>query len=281
MRPELASCRYALPRKTGSPASGTPPRGARQWSSPLKACRTDPAVTAPGWLGAGFAALMILVAACSAGRLAAARARGRDGEPDVDVLHLLMGVVMAGMFEPGLHPLPGAICQAVFAAGAAWFACRASRALSRGAQARARWKLSATHAVECAAMIYMLLPSGSPPANHASAAAMPGMTGSGGAYDGNPALALLLALFLLGYVIWTADGLADMSRGSKPRRPQDMKDRLTAATHQAAMIPRPAPPNTTLTHPGGPSAAAPAPRLAACYKIAMGITMGYMLVTML
>jgi hypothetical protein len=86
-------------------------------------------------------------------------------------------------------------------------------------------------------MIYMLLPAG-----HGTA--MAGMGGPG--YAGNPAIALVLALFMLGYVLWTTDRLAVMSRAR--------------AVASGAVL---------------------APRLAACYKIAMSVGMGYMLITML
>jgi Domain of unknown function (DUF5134) len=104
-------------------------------------------------------------------------------------------------------------------------------------------------------MVYMLLPVGSWPSGRGQGMAMPGK--NHGATAGNPVLALLLALFLLGYVVWAADRLASTSRVP-----------ATAAVVGAAT--------------GWPSVRpALAPRLAACYKIAMGITMGYMLVMML
>ena len=58
-------------------------------------------------------------------------------------------------------------------------------------------------------MVYMLLPAGSRPSDRAPGMAMPGM--SGGAAAGNPALTLVLALFMLGYILWTIDRLAALS----------------------------------------------------------------------
>src|SRR5258707_7472974 len=49
------------------------------------------------------------------------RLRGRATEVDADGLHVVMGVAMAGMFEPRLNPLPALVSPAVFAAGA-WVA---------------------------------------------------------------------------------------------------------------------------------------------------------------
>jgi hypothetical protein len=196
-------------------------------------------VIGPAWLAVGFAVLMLLIAACSAGRLTVGRLRKRGTEPDVDALHVVMGVAMAGMLESRLSLGPPAVWQVVFTAAAAWFAWLAIRPRRQGWTA-SRWCAHpAPHAVECAAMIYMLFPVG-----HGPGTAMPGMGRPGSA--GNPAIALVLALFMLGYVLWTTDRLAVMSRAR--------------AAASGAIL---------------------APRLAACYKIAMSVGMGYMLLAML
>jgi hypothetical protein len=200
------------------------------------------------WLAGGFAALMMVIAVYCAGRLAVSRLRGRNTELDTDGLHVLMGVAMAGMLEPSLSPVPGTAWRVVFAAAAAWFAGQALRAGDRGS---ARCAHPAPHAVECAAMVYMLLPVGSRLSGRGPGMAMPGMSVAAAA--GNPALTLVLALFMLGYILWTIDRLASLSRAR------------AAAPAPGAAAGRPA----------------LAPRLAACYKIAMGIGMGYMLVMML
>lgn len=233
-------------------------------------------MSGPGWLAVGFAALMTVIAVYCAGRLAVSRLRGRDTEFDTDGLHVLMGVAMAGMLEPRLTPVPGAAWRVVFAAAAAWFAWQAIGI--RGRAARARCAHPVPHAVECAAMVYMLLPIGSWPPGHREDMSMPGM--SLGATAGNPALTLVLALFMLGYVLWAIDRLAGLSRA------------MAAATAQGAATGRLSPAAVTgpasvrVSAPAGPGATAYpspalAPRLAACYKIAMAITMGYMLITML
>jgi len=94
-------------------------------------------MTGPGWLAAGFAGLMLLIAAACAGRLAIWQLRGRDTEPEADGLHVLMGVAMAGMLEPRLIPVPTVAWRAVFAGAAAWFAWQAIRARSREISSRA------------------------------------------------------------------------------------------------------------------------------------------------
>src|SRR5260221_5988614 len=83
-------------------------------------------MTSPRWLDGAFAALMLLVAVCCAARLALGRLRDRVTELDADGLHVLMGVAMAGMFEPLLNPFPDVAWRA--AAAAAWFAWQAVRA---------------------------------------------------------------------------------------------------------------------------------------------------------
>jgi hypothetical protein len=215
-------------------------------------------MSGPAWLAGGFAALMIMIAACCAGRLAMSRVRGKDTELDTDGLHVLMGVAMAGMLEPQLSPVPGTIWRAVFAAAAAWFAWQALGAGSRCAH-------PAPHAVESAAMVYMLLPAGSRPSGRGPGMTMLGM--NGGAAAGNPALTLVLALFMLGYILWTIDRLASPTPAA-----------LTASA--AARVSGTASPGT-IGPSGAPGRLALAPRLATSYKIAMGIGMGYMLVMML
>jgi Domain of unknown function (DUF5134) len=238
-------------------------------------------VSGPAWLAGGFAVLMIMVATCCAGRLAVSRVRGKDTELDTDGLHVLMGVAMAGMLEPQLSPVPATIWRAVFAVAAAWFGWQAIRP-GRGRPGGSRCAHPAPHAVECAAMVYMLLPAGSRPSGRMPGMAMPGMNGA--AAFGNPALTLVLALFMLGYILWTIDRLAALSRatatvtahGTAAGSPAPAA--LTASA--TATVPGAARPGTTA--PGqAPVRPALAPRLATSYKIAMGIGMGYMLLMML
>jgi hypothetical protein len=211
----------------------------------------------PSWLSAALAAIMIIIACYCAGRLAVARSWRRPTDVDADALHTVMGVAMAGMLLPRLSPLPGAAWEAVFGVTAGWFAWRAIqrgsglRGTARpgagpGGTAPRRWRSAhpVPHLVESAAMIYMFAALPSP---------VQGAMGGMGRPDGSVlALAVVLALFMVGYVLWTAD-------------------QLTALRSAAARTPR------------GQLASSPAlaPGLAACAKIAMGATMGYMLLVML
>jgi hypothetical protein len=224
-------------------------------------------VTGPAWLAACLAGLMLLVAASCAGRLAIWQLRGRGTEPQVDSLHVLMGVAMAGMLAPQLSQFPDTAWRVVFAVSAAWFGWQAIRARGGRLSGRPACTHPVPHAVECAAMLYMLLPAR--PAVRWPAMGMPGMSGLAAA--GNPALALVLALFMVGYILWTTDQLASLSRAraAEPGR---------EPTSGALRAPDPA---ASTAHAGLASRSPLAPRFAACYKIAMSVAMGYMLVAMI
>jgi Domain of unknown function (DUF5134) len=201
----------------------------------------------PSWLASTFAAVMILIAAYSAGRLVLSRMRGRPTEYDADALHAVMGTAMAGMLVPQLNLVPDTAWLTVFAAGAAWFGWHAVRNRGLGPPGAPRCRYPVPHAVECAAMCYMLLPAIGPPRAHGEPGMpMAGMGTSVGSATSFPALAVVLALFMAGYILWTTDRLTSLARAS--------------ATAAPPML---------------------APKLAACCKIAMSITMGYMLIVML
>lgn len=213
-------------------------------------------MTGPGWLTAGFAGLMLLIAACCAVRVLILRRRGRVIPLEADVLHVLMGVAMAGMLEPRLSPVPDSVWRTVFAVSAAWFAWRAVRARARRS-AGPDYGHAALHPVPHAAMsgvmLYMLVPARS--AESGAGMSMAGMSGSG--LTANPAIALVLVLFMLGYVLWAADQLAARPRG----RTQPVPAGAAA--------------------PGATAEYAPSLRFEAGTGIAMSIAMGYMLLPML
>jgi hypothetical protein len=172
--------------------------------------------------------------------------------------------------------LSGGAWAAVFGVAAAWFGWQAIRARGAGTPGGARCRFPVPHLIECAAMLYMLLPARSP--GHAPAMAMAGMSGVGS----NPAVALVLALFMLGYILWTTDKLADLWRASTAAasRTENGPSLLSTAPWPATsggLTPRPPAPRFERGGTGAPLA----PRFAACYKIAMSVAMGYMLVMML
>jgi Domain of unknown function (DUF5134) len=204
-------------------------------------------VAGPAWLAYAVAAAMLVIAAFCAGRLVTARLRRRATEADADMVHAAMGVAMAGMLVPRLSLLPGSVWAAVFATAAAWFGWQAALARRGGVAGRWRCPSPGPHVAECAAMVYMALAIPVPGSGSGPGMAMPALSGpAGGSFL---VLAMILALCMLGYVLWTADRLTSRTRAM--------------ATANAA-------PSLVL-----------APRMAAISKITMGVAMGYMLVLML
>jgi hypothetical protein len=232
---------------------------------------------APGWLTGIFAALMLGVAGYCAGRLIAARRWRRPTEVDTDAGHVVMGVAMAGMLVASLRIVPAVIWEPVFGAGAVWFGSQALRARRGALTGPWRCLHPAPHMVECAAMLFMFLVLPALPAR--SGTGMAAMSTSGPASRFS-FLALVLALFMFGYVVRVADRLTVHA---------------PALAVQPVGAPSPAPVLAVGSRPAdgpassGCAAAAGtrpgrpylAPRCAALCKIAMGITMGYMLVLML
>ena len=208
-------------------------------------------MTGPLWLHAALAILMIVIAVGCAIRLRLVR-----GGFDVNCLHALTGVAMAGMLLPELRVLPAPVWEAVFGLGVAWFGWRtlAVRRTGAGPGGRMAGGAPLPHVIECLAMMFMLLPAVDDVIgrSHPFGQAMAGMSGSG-LVSVAPAVALLLALCLVGYVVWTTDALARTRAGGG-----------SAGGGSAVAV------------AGG----ALAPRLTAFSTIAMTLTMGYMLIQM-
>jgi len=257
---------------------------------------------------------MIATAVYCASRLAAARRWRRPTEHDVDLMHAVMGVAMAGMLVPRLNVLGHGGWEAVFAAAIAWFGWQIFRGRRGGAVHGHRPTHHAPHLLACGAMLYMLLVAGAARAG----ASMPGMAMGAAAADAahSPGLALPLALALLGYVIWTTDRLTALPRVAAlaayipvPALDASSNASLAATSAPAAEARRAMPADWADVGSAGsrarpvrsrrlaspdrrppdrrPPARRPvgrppmSPRLAACCEIAMGVTMGYMLIQML
>ena len=235
-------------------------------------------MTSPGWLAGILAAVVLVVALFSAGRLIAARGR-RRGEVDADGMHLLMGVAMAGMFVPRLATLPDAAWGAVFGAGAVWFAGRAWRDRGGRDPLAGRWcAYPVPHLIDCAAMVYVLwaVPAAiaaGPPGSGAGTGA-PGMGAMAGAAAGTrwPALALALAVAVCGYVVWLLDRLPALHHVAlaSPAGP---------AFHDRDGYGAEIRPGSVMITTAAPALLAP--RAATCCKIAMGVAMGVMLIDIL
>lgn len=209
----------------------------------------------PAWLADIFAGLMLAVAVYCASRLVAIRVLRKTTEVDTEVVHIVMGVAMAGVFAVSLHVLSTGIWEAVFAVAAAWFAWRTVQARQQQArqQQQSPWRCPQPlpHLVECGAMLYMFL-------------ALPAVAGTGetGGMGGMALsatesrfaiLALGMTVFLLGYAVQVANRMPALA---------------TASGTVAGTV-------------TGGCAGIMAPRCAALCKMAMGVTMGYMLVLML
>ena len=233
-------------------------------------------MTGPSWLAGILAVIMIATAGYCASRLIIARSHRWRDERDVDLVHTVMGVAMAGMLVSWLNPLPDEVWAVMFAAGTGWFGWRAWRGrrgrtgLSDRGQSPHRHHVP--HLVMCGAMVYMLLAAGA-----VGSATHPGMAMGGPPASGRfPLLALVLAIFMVGYVMWQADRLPARAQASTPRTAPARTPALAvvpAGTGQATQAHEPA--------PDPPSRQMLSPRLAACCQIAMAVTMGYMLILML
>jgi Domain of unknown function (DUF5134) len=166
----------------------------------------------PNWVLDIFSAIMLVVAAVSAARLAAARpwqqGTQRAALADIDVAHLLMAIAMAGMLAASLQTLPNGAWAVIFAVMTAWFAYRVARdAQVSGVRALAGGHC-APHLIHSAAMLYMFM-AFTAPAAHGSG----GMGGMAGGLSGMgtlqlPFLAFAFALLLIGYSIWDLDQLS-------------------------------------------------------------------------
>jgi len=226
----------------------------------------------PVWLTAIFAAIMITVAAYCSGRLVVARRWRRATELDTDGTHIVMGVAMAGMLVERLRILPSGAWEAVFAIGAAWFGWRLLQA-RRGAPA-SPWRCPhpLPHLVECAAMLYMFLVLPATLAAKSTPGEMGGMSASS-AGSRFSFLALVLALFMFGYVVWVGDRLSARAPALAFPVPRQRPLAVSPATGSRA-----GPSEPDQQRPGR---AFLAPRCAALCQIAMGMTMGYMLIMLL
>jgi len=225
-------------------------------------------VAGPSWLADILAAVMLATAAYCVSRLIISRTSHRATHQDVDLAHGVMGVAMAGMLVTRLNPLPAAVWVVVFGTASAWFAGQVSRVYrSRRAGARARaGGHYVPHLVMCGAMVYMLL---------AVTAVKPGSSDGGISMGGSagaarfPLLALVLALYMVGYVMWEADRLPARARVG-----------AVLASH-GGPAGAPGPADVSGAALARLSSGLLSPRLAACCQIAMGITMGYTLILML
>ena len=257
----------------------------------------------PAWILGVFAAVMLVVAALSAGQLAVARAWTRAGARDADIAgsHLLMGIAMAGMLVASLSTLPNVAWEAVFAVMTAWFAwCLRRESRGHGAGALVQGH-HAPHLVHSAAMLYMFAALAGPSSGGGS-----GMSGTAGGSSGGtqtlhaPTLALVFVLLLIAYTVRDLDreACADGYFHVVGRRftPAGPALATASAAGTASAVPPAGGAVVTVTQPraaeAAQTAAAPeaghaepvaerlllSPAVVKGCRVAMGVTMAFMLI---
>jgi Domain of unknown function (DUF5134) len=270
----------------------------------------------PAWILDIFAAIMLVVAAVSAARLVVARpwqhGTRQAALTDVDGAHLLMAIAMAGMLVASLQTLPNGAWSVIFAVLTVWFGYRVVRdAQVSGVRALAGGHC-APHFIHAGAMLYMFM-AFTAPAAHGSG----GMAGMAGGMSGMgtlqlPLLAFVFALTLIGYSIWDLDQLSGPGASghyslavarTRPAGPvlvgvgvgtSAAGAGASAGPGAAALSPAASPamaaePVTELAGGAGvPPASGPAdgtgvlaPWVATGCRIAMGVTMAFMLLIMI
>ena len=266
-------------------------------------------MTIPAWILDVFAGVMLAVAAASAARLAARRPwqRGRAAAiADIDVAHLLMGIAMAGTLTTSLRTLTDGAWAAVFGVLTAWFGYH----VARNARVEGVRALSgagcAPHLVHSAAMLYMFTAVAAPAA--AGGSGMSSMGGSAMQTLNLPVLAFIFAFLLIGYCVWDLDQLSGPGvtghysiapasiRPVEPALagvPAVARTGLPAASTGTAgpeggvatsTLPQAAvqdTPSVTSEAAGGAVSALLAPWVTMSCRIAMGVTMAFMLVIMI
>ena len=237
----------------------------------------------------GFAAVMLVVALYSAGRLVAARAWSRPIHVDIDVAHVLMGVAMAGMLDPGLNPIGSGVWEVVFSLLGLWFLWRCYQFLADPGTGFGydehvhRLSRRVIHLVMSSSMLYMYLAAA---ATTGSGMSMTAPTGAGANFVGLP---LLFVATLFASAVWQLDGLSryapsrrnlvgtaattDTGISTGPRGSWEHSGKSQGETSQCQEPGSP--------EPGSCPQPSLAPRLEMGCHIAMCITMGYMLILVL
>jgi Domain of unknown function (DUF5134) len=262
-------------------------------------------MTTPAWILDIFAAVMLAVAALSAARLVAVRPwRPASVIADTDIAHLLMAIAMAGMLVSSLATLPDAAWEIIFGLLTAWFACRVLRDAHVSGFRSLAGGHCATHLVHSAAMLYMFFALAAP----ASGGGMGGMGGASGPAVQTlryPTLALLFALILVGYSVWDIDQLSGGSRRGLTGPPFGIPGAVLAGAAVpaagaepavaafsgaageggAAAVSRPQAEEfsegPSPVHAGNPGGILLSSGMTAGCRIAMGVTMSFMLLIMI
>ncbi len=252
-------------------------------------------MSGPSWLADFFAVVMLMVAVDGGGRLVASRLWSRPTRVDVDIVHVLMGVAMAGMFVRAIDPLPARLWEVVFSAVAVWFPWRCLVKATGDNVTRLVVHSHAashypTHGVMALAMLYMYF--GNPTEARAAAGATTMTSGASGATADFVGLPLLFLVLLLASSVWELDRAERLQRATLARQGPKASGELMSA-FELVGGPRPAPAGWGREVSVALAAQAdatddrphdenwPPPALTAVSHVAMCIAMSYMLVVML
>jgi hypothetical protein len=199
---------------------------------------------------------MVVTSVYCAGRLIVSRRRDDARQRDVDAVHLVMGVVMAGMLVGSLSFGWNGLWKNLFGLSAAWFGWRSLSALIRSRTDKGSLLHHVGHLVTSGAMCAMFVAAPAANAGASTMSASAGMGDMAGMVPGSdgagwwPAIAVLLAVIFFGFANWYLRAL--ILAGTRAIGPE--------AGPTGSL-----PPPTTLS-----------PRLALCCEIVMTLTMGYM-----
>jgi Domain of unknown function (DUF5134) len=237
---------------------------------------------------------MVTVAVYSGGRLVASRPWSRSIRVDVDVVHVLMGAAMAGMFVRALDTLPARVWEVVFSGVAAWFSWRClvdptkhnvTRPLSSHSHPASHYP---THGVMALAMLYMYF--GLPAQAKVAAGATSMTSGATGATVDFLGLPLVFLILLLGSGVWELDRTGRLQRAALARPGPTVSGKPIPGAAFGGQ-PRPAPagwgPEVSVALAADAKDERPrdqnclAPGLMTASHVAMCIAMSYMLVVML
>jgi len=240
----------------------------------------------PSWLAWTFASVMIITAVYCLTRLVASWRQHRPSDRHVDAIHVLMGVAMAGMLVPRLAVFWTGGWEVVFGIGAAWFGWLAIREFRGQPTVGGRPGHHLQHVLTCGAMLYMYPAVATVAKAAAGGSAMGGMAAGGAHFR---TLALVLAFALFGYVVWNVDRLSSLAPvAALAARSAPVPVLAGAVAGGGASLADAdgegagSTPRDNGQAPAGPGRRVPlSPRLAVCCEIAMGVTMGYVLILML
>jgi Domain of unknown function (DUF5134) len=206
-------------------------------------------VTGPTWLLDGLAVVMITTAVYCAAHLVASWITQRDGERDIDLMHVAMGIAMGGTLVAVFDQRWNGPWVFAFVLFAAWFGMRGIRPFVTPGAARGGGGWHLHHLLACVAMVYMFVGFSAPMAAGASTAhqSMAAMGAASPAATQPSTTALVLAAGLLCCAGWN---VAELVIAGHPRRGVGALD---AGRHVLA------------------------PRLAICCQLVMSVTTGYLL----